>query len=57
MHGQQVMKEKDFVKKIWTRIQSKWLTLTGRRPYTELLDDVEHATSDQLDDLLKSIYV
>ncbi len=39
--------------KIWTRIQTKWITITGRRPYTELLDDVEHATSDELDDLSK----
>ena len=27
--------------------------MTGGRPFTELLDDVEHATSDELDDLLK----
>jgi hypothetical protein len=38
---------------IWTRISSKWLSMTGKRPYTELSDDVEHTTSDELDDLLK----
>ena len=27
--------------------------MTGRRPYIELLDDVEHAFSDELDGLLK----
>ena len=48
------MKEKDFVKKLWTRISTKWSSLTGRQAYTELLDDdVEHAISDELDDLLK----
>ena len=32
---------------------SKWASLTGRQPYTELLDDVQQSTSDELDDLLK----
>ena len=27
--------------------------MTGGRPYTELVDDVAHAASDELDDLLK----
>ena len=44
---------KRFRKKLWTRLQSKWLTLTGRQPYTELLDDVQQSSSDELDDLLK----
>ncbi len=26
--------------------------MTGRQPYTALLDDAEHSTSDELDDLL-----
>ncbi len=34
---------KRFRKIIWTRISSKWLSITGRRPYTELLDDIGHA--------------
>jgi hypothetical protein len=29
--------------------------MTGGRPYTELVDDVAHAASDELDDLLKYI--
>ena len=41
---------KRFRKKLWTRISTKWSSLTGRQAYTELLDDVEHATSDELDD-------
>jgi len=44
---------KRFRKKIWTGISSKWASLTGRQPYTELLDDVQQSTSDALDDLLK----
>ena len=34
-------------------MKGKWLTMTGGRPYTELVDDVAHATSDELDELLK----
>ena len=34
---------------------SKQTSFTGGRPFTELLDDVTHATSDELDDLLKYI--
>ena len=44
---------KRFRKKLWTRLQNKWASLTGRHPYTELLDDVQQSTSDELDDLLK----
>ena len=44
---------KRFRKKIWTRISSKWVSLTGRQAYTELLDDVQQSSSDELDDLLK----
>ena len=44
---------KRFRKKLWARISSKWTSFTGGRPFTELLDDVTHATSDELDDLLK----
>ena len=44
---------KRFRKKLWTRISSKWASLTGRHAYTELLDDVQQSTSDELDDLLK----
>ena len=44
---------KRFRKKLWTRISTKWATLTGRHAYTELLDDVQQSTSDELDDLLK----
>ena len=44
---------KRFGKKVWDRVKTKWLTMTGRRPYTELVDDVAHATSDELDDFLK----
>jgi hypothetical protein len=47
------MKENDFGKKLWTRISSIWASLTGRQAYTELLDDVQQSTSDELDDLLK----
>ncbi len=31
--------------------------MTGRLAYTELLDDVEHTTSDELDHMLKYIDV
>ena len=44
---------KRFRKKLWARISSKWTSFTGGRPFTELIDDVTHATSDELDDLLK----
>ena len=44
---------KRFRKKIWTRISTKWASLTGRQAYTELLDDVQQSTSDELDDMLK----
>jgi len=44
---------KRFRKKLWTRISSKWASLNGRQPATELLDDVQQSTSDELDDLLK----
>ena len=33
---------KRFRKKIWTRISTKWASLTGRQAYTELLDDVQY---------------
>ena len=44
---------KRFRKKVWDRIKNKWLSFTGQRPFTELLDDVENAMSDELDELLK----
>ena len=44
---------KRFRKKLWTRISSKWASLTGRQAYTELLDDVQQSTPDELDDFLK----
>jgi hypothetical protein len=40
---------KRFRKKLWTRISSKWASLNGRQPATELLDDVQQSTSDELD--------
>ncbi len=49
------MREKDFVKRKWTRISIKWASLTRRQAYTELLDDVQQSTSDELDDVLKYI--
>jgi hypothetical protein len=44
---------KRFRKKIWDRIKLKWLTFTGKRPFTELLDDVQNASTDELDEMLK----
>lgn len=44
---------KRFRNKVWDRIKYMWLAFTGQRPYTELLDDVENATTDELDDILK----
>ncbi len=48
---------KRFRKQIWTRLPSKWLSLTGCQAYTdsitELLDDAQQSTSGELDDLLK----
>jgi hypothetical protein len=44
---------KRFRKKIWDKIRNKWATFTGSRPYTELLDDVQQASADILDDLMK----
>ena len=44
---------KRFRKKVWDRIKNKWLSFTGQRPFTELLDDVENAMSDELDEMLK----
>ncbi len=44
---------KRFRKKLWLKLQSKWASLTGRQAYTELLDDVQQSTSDELDDLIK----
>jgi hypothetical protein len=29
------------------------LTFTGKRPFTELLDDVQNASTDELDEILK----
>ena len=29
------------------------MTFTGQRPFTELLDDIEHAMTDELDEMLK----
>ncbi len=50
------MKVKDFVKK-WTRLSSNKALLTGRQAYTELLGDVQQSKFDELDDLLKNIYI
>ena len=44
---------KRFRKKVWDRIKNKWLSFTGQRPFTELLDDVENAMTDELDEMLK----
>jgi hypothetical protein len=44
---------KRFRKKVWDRIKNKWLTFTGKRPFTELLDDLVNASTDELDDMLK----
>jgi len=44
---------KRFRKKVWDRIKNKWLTFTGQRPFTELLDDIVNASTDELDDMLK----
>ena len=41
------MREKDFVKNLWTRLQNKWLSLTSRQPYAELLHDVHQSSSDE----------
>jgi hypothetical protein len=38
---------KRFRKTLWTILQGKWLSLTGRQAYTELLDDAQQSTSDQ----------
>ena len=38
---------KRFRKKVWDRIKTKWLTFTGRRTYTELIDDITNASSDE----------
>jgi hypothetical protein len=48
-----VTKVKDLRKKVWDRIKLKWLTFTGKRPYTELIDDIANASKDELDDMLK----
>ncbi len=44
------MKERDLEKNIG---QNKWLTFTGKRLCTELLDDIENTTTDALDEMLK----
>jgi hypothetical protein len=44
---------KRFRKKVWDRIKLKWLTFTGKRVYTELLDDIQNAATDELDEMLK----
>jgi hypothetical protein len=44
---------KRFRKKIWDRKQLKWLSFTGKRPFSELLDDIAHASTDELDHMLK----
>jgi hypothetical protein len=44
---------KRFRKKLWSGISSKWASLKGHQPYTELLDDVQQSTSDALDEFLK----
>ena len=44
---------KRFRKKVWDRIKTKWLTFTGQRPYTELIDDIQQETTNELDDMLK----
>ncbi len=50
--GQPVMEENDFVK-VWNIIKLTWLTFTGKRLFTELLDDVQNISTDESDDLLK----
>jgi len=44
---------KRFRKKIWDRLKLKWLSFTGNRPYTELIDDVEQEMTNELDEMLK----
>jgi hypothetical protein len=44
---------KRFRIKAWDRIKFKWLTFTSKRPYTELIDDIANASTDELDDMLK----
>ena len=44
---------KRFRKKIWDRIKLKWLSFTGGRPFTELIDDIQNASTDELDEMLK----
>ena len=48
------MRTKDFVKTYGLeRLSSEWASLTGRQANTELLDDVQQSTSDELDGMLK----
>ncbi len=46
------MRGKD-LENVWDRIKTKWLTCTGRRTYTELIDVITYASTDELDDMLK----
>ncbi len=40
-------------KKVWSRISSKWASLTGRRQCTEILNDASYSTAEELDEILK----
>jgi len=44
---------KRFRKKIWDKIKLKWLSFTGNRLYTKLIDDVEQEITNKLDEILK----
>jgi hypothetical protein len=45
---------KRFRKKGLARISSKWASLSGRRQYTEFLNDAAFATAEELDEMLKA---
>jgi hypothetical protein len=34
------MKVTDLEEKVWDKIKFKWSTFIGKRPYTELVDDI-----------------
>ena len=40
-------------KKVWAWIKLNCLTFTGKRPYTEYLEDIQNAATDELDEMLK----
>ncbi len=44
---------KRFRKKVWDGIETKWLSFTGRRAYTELIDDIANSSTDELDQVIQ----